>query len=538
MAEEPKRISTKAAGVVGIAVMCSRLLGLIRELIIAALFGVSNFTDAFYQAFRIPNLLRDLFAEGALSTAFITVFSKKIKNEGDESAWALANKVATLTVIFMSAITLLGIWISPWLVHLITPGFEAIPGKIALTIHLTRIMFPFILLVSLAALVMGMLNAKNVFGMPALASAFFNLGSIIGGLALAKWLDPHFGTKDYGAASVVGFSIGTLIGGFLQLVVQFPALHRVGFRFRPDLLWRDEGVRKILLLMAPAVIAASAVQVNVAVNGYFASYLGEGAVSWLTNAFRLMQLPLGIFGVAVGTVTLPLVSRFAATHDFINIRATLAKGIRLACLLTVPSALGLFFYSQPIISLIFQHGKFHFSDVEQAAAALRFYAVGLAAYSSIKVLAPAFYAIDKRNLPMIVSFISIAVNYGLNQLLTFHYRLGISGLALSTGLVAIINFTILYVMMTRYIDGLETRKFFVTLGKIAIAGALLALVCIGSQHWFLANLATMRFLPKAAISLITIAVAATLFFGTAYALKIEEVHDVAQMIKKRLGSRR
>ena len=243
-----KRVSTRATGVVGIAILCSRVLGLLREVIFAALFGASRNMDAFLTAFRAPNMLRDLFAEGALSTAFVTTFSRRIATDGDESAWRLASKVATLTVVFMSALTLLGIIGAPVLIQILAPGFPA--EKAALTIQLTRIMFPFILLVSLAALVMGMLNARNVFGMPAMASSFFNLGSIIGGVALsAGWT----GAIRISASAVSWDSPSPRSSaGLLQLLVQLPSLGRVGFRFRPDFKWRDPGVRTVLALMGPA----------------------------------------------------------------------------------------------------------------------------------------------------------------------------------------------------------------------------------------------------------------------------------------------
>ncbi len=520
---------------VGVAIMCSRVLGLVREQVFAALFGAGVGMDAFIAAFRAPNLLRDLFAEGALSTAFITTFSKKIATECDESAWALANKVATLAAVFMSGVTLLGIVLAPQLMILLAQGFDATPGKMELAILLTRIMFPFIFMVSLSALVMGMLNAKHVFGWPAMASMFFNIGSIVGGVTLGWLIDPKFGTRNFGTGSLVGLALGTLIGGLLQLLVQLPSLRRAGFRFRPDFAWRDDGVRQILLLMGPAIVAASAVQVNVMVNGNFASHLGNGPVSWLNYAFRLMQLPIGIFGVAIGTVTLPLVSRFAAARDTAGVRTTLARGIRLACLLTIPCAIGLWFFSEPIISLIFQRRRFTFADTQQTAAALQYYAIGLAAYSGIKVLAPSFYALDKRNAPMMVSFFSIATNYFLNQYFTFHLGFGPRGLALSTGIVAIINFVILYVMMSRHIGGLETRRLFFTLAKIAVAGAVLALVCVASQHWWLADLAHMLFIPKLLAVAVTISFAAALFFASAYFLKIDEVEDVMKILKRRFA---
>jgi putative peptidoglycan lipid II flippase len=527
------KISTRAAGLVSLAVMSSRVLGLVRDQIFAALFGASAHMDAFVTAFRAPNLLRDLFAEGALSTAFITTFTEKITKEGDDSAWRLANKVATLAAVFMSLVTLLGIWGAPLITHMLASGFEA--EKMALTVELTRIMFPFIALVSLAALVMGMLNAKNVFGMPAMASTFFNFGSIIGGVGLAWWLDPHFGTKQYGTGSLVGMSVGVLIGGTAQLVVQFPALRRVGYHFRPDFAWRDPGVRHILLLMGPAVIAASAVQVNVMINGNFASHLGNGPVSWLSYAFRLMQLPIGIFGVAIGTVTLPVVSRSAAAGNTVEFRSILAKGMRLAFLLTIPSTIGLVMLARPIIGLIYERRTFTAEDTAHTAEALQLYAIGLCAYAGIKVLAPAFYAIGKRNTPMMVSFLSIAVNYGLNQFFTFYLGWAHRGLAFSTGLVALTNFALLYLLMHKQVRRLETTHMMATLAKLALAGAVLAVVCWAGQHWVLAGWTHESFLLRTLLLMGIITVAAAAFFSVALLLRIEELDDVAALAKRKLG---
>jgi putative peptidoglycan lipid II flippase len=540
-AVEDRRMSTRATGVVGIAILSSRVLGLIREMVFAGLFGAGKYLDAFLMAFRLPNLLRDLFAEGALSAAFITTFSKKIAIEGDQSAWRLANKVATLTGVFMSAITLLGIVFAPQLVDLLTWGSwsadvvsfgDTLVSKTALTIQLTRIMWPFMLLVSLASLVMGMLNAKHVFGPPAMASSYFNLGSIIAGVAIGYWLDPHFGAR-----SLVGLAIGTLIGGLWQLAGQFPSLRRVGYRYRPDFQWRDEGVRTVLTLMAPAVIAASAVQVNVLVNSGFAASLGSGPVSWLNIAFRLMQLPLGIFGVAIGTVTLPLVSKSAAVGNMVEFRATLARGMRLAFLLTVPSAIGLAMLASPIISVIYQHGRFTSEMTRQTAGALQFYAIGLVSYAALKVLTPAFYAIGRRNTPMVVSFLAIGSNLFLNWLFTFRLGWGHRGLAVSTSLVATINFLLLYVLMRRHTRRLETRQMLTGLGKICLSGALLALVCWAVNHWWLDAWAQLRFFPKLGTLLVAIAFGAVTFFGAAFLLRVGEVHDIVDLFRRQLGNR-
>ena len=524
------KVNTKAAGIVGMAVMCSRVLGLIREQVFAWLFGGGKEMDAFTVAFRTPNLLRDLFAEGALSTAFVTTFSKKIATEGEAAAWQLANKVATLASIFMSGVVVVGIVVAPIVVQVLAPGFADTPGKMELTAFLAQLMYPFILLVSLGALVMGMLNARNVFGIPAMASSFFNIGSIVGGVTLAWWLDPTFGPK-----ALVGLALGTVVGGALQLAVQIPSLRKIGYHYRPDFAWKDEGVRTILRTMGPAIVAASSVQVNVMVNTWFASWLENGSAYRLNIAFRLMQLPLGVFGVAIGTVTLPLLSRIAAGGDRGEFGAVLGRGMRLAFVLTLPATIGLMMLSRPIISLLYEHGKFNAHATDQAAIALQGYALGLCAYSALKILSPAFYAIDKRRTPMVVSFISIALNGFVNWLFTFKFGWGIRGLALGTGCVAITNFLLLYILMRRETSALGGRELALTLGKLAVAGGVLAAVCWSVEHWVAAGWISIPFLPRAALLLGTIAIAAGAFFGTALFLRIEELEDIAGLVKRKLG---
>jgi putative peptidoglycan lipid II flippase len=525
--DRTEKLNTKAAGIIGLAVMCSRLLGLAREQIFAALFGGGGAMDAFTAAFRIPNLLRDLFAEGALSTAFVTTFSKTIARGGDEAAWRLANKVATLTAVVLGALCIAGMLFSVQLVAALAPGFD--PAKAALTAELTRIMFPFILLVSLAALVMGMLNSHSVFGMPAMASSFFNLGSIIGGVALGFWIDPHFGAR-----ALVGLAFATVLGGALQLAVQLPSLARLGYRFRPDFRWRDAGVKAILLLMGPSVIAASTTQFNVLVNSMFASTLGDGPIFWLSIAFRLMQLPLGLFGVALGTVTLPLLSRLVVAGEMTAFRTELARAMRLALLLTIPSTIGLIMLAEPIISVLYQHGKFSAFQAAQAAGALRFYAIGLAGYAALKVLVNAFYALDRRKTPMLVSFLAVALNLLLNWVFTFRLGWGHRGLAFSTGCIATFNFLLLYALMRRHLHGLESRRMFVLLGKTALAGAALVAVCGASSHWLLAGWETMGFPSKLAALFATVAVGALVFTGCGVALHIEELKELQAAVKRRL----
>jgi len=526
--EDPtEKLNTKAAGIIGIAVMCSRLLGLAREVIFVALFGGARAMDAFTAAFRIPNLLRDLFAEGALSTAFVTTFTKTIARGGDDSAWRLANKVATLTAVALGLICIAGMVFSAQLVGLLAPGFD--PEKAALTAQLTRIMFPFILLVSLAALVMGMLNSKSVFGMPAMASSFFNIGSIVGGVTLGYWIDPHFGPR-----ALLGLALATVFGGALQLAVQLPSLARLGYRFHPDFRWRDAGVKAILLLMGPSVIAASTTQVNVLINSMFASTLGDGPITWLTIAFRLMQLPLGLFGVALGTVTLPLLSRLVVANQMTAFRSELARAMRLALLLTIPSTVGLVMLAEPIISVLYQHGKFTAEQTAQAAGALRFYAVGLGGYAALKVLVNAFYALERRKTPMLVSFLAVGLNLLFNWIFTFRLGWGHRGLAFSTGCIATVNFLLLYFLMQRHLHGLESRRMLTMLGKTAAAAAALAAVCAASSHWLLADWATQAFTAKAAALLGTVIVGAAVFAGCGTALHIEELKELQGAVRRRL----
>jgi len=529
-------MSAKATWKVSAAVMASRVLGLAREIMFTTIFGAGALLDSFQLAFRIPNLLRDLFAEGALSQAFVTTFSKKLKSDGDASAWALANKMMTLAAVFMSAVTLLGIFAAPWIVDLLTSLARSEnslrvynPADLALTVTMVRVMYPFILLVSLAALVMGMLNAKNIFGMPALSSCFFNLGSMIGGAALGYWMDPNWGPQ-----SLIGFAMGVVIGGLAQLVCQFPALRQVGYRFKADFGWRDSGVRQILRLMGPAVISSSVVQINVVVNSMFAVGVGEGAVSWLNCAFRLMQLPIGIFGVAVATVTLPALSRAAIGGISPEFRPTLAKGLRLVAFLVIPSTIGLAVLAEPIISVIYEHGRFTAEHRIQTALALRAYGYGLLFYAALKVLQPAFYAIDKRWFPMIVSFFALALNLFFNYLFVYVFHWGHESLALTTSITASVSFLLLYLAMRKFAGDLGTRELMIVLVKLALAGAIMAAVCQLANHYLFQNLATTQVMVKLIYLGGTISIASIVYFITAKLLRVSEADDALSMLTRKL----
>jgi putative peptidoglycan lipid II flippase len=385
------------------------------------------------------------------------------------------------------------------------------------------------LLVSLAALVMGMLNAKDVFGVPAMASSFFNIGSIAGGVIFGWFFDPAFGEK-----ALTGLAIGTLVGGLLQFAVQLPSLRKVGYTFSPDFHWRDPGIRKILVLMVPSVIAASAVQINVMVNSSFASFVGKEAVSWLNFAFRLMQLPIGVFGVAVATITLPVVSRIAAHSERSEFGPTLSKALRLAIFLTLPSAVGLYFLAQPIIGIIYERGEFRHHDTVQTGLALRFYSLGLVSYSCIKVLSPAFYAIDKKWTPMCVSFAAIGLNICLNYLFIFHLGLGHRGLALATSLSAGANFLTLYFLMGRSTQTLETKRLLSAVVRCALASLTLGLVCWLGATYGVSWLQGAGLLRKVAALSAIIACAGSAYLIVCLILRVEEVTTLGRMLSARL----
>jgi len=512
-----------------LAVFGSRILGLVREVVMNSLFGAGREMDAFLAAFRIPNLLRDLFAEGALSTAFVATFSKKLATEGQVAAFRLANLVSSTTMVAMAAIVLLGILGAEGLVGLIGWGAQEDPAKLALTVSLTRIMFPFILLVSMAAVWMGLLNSLGSFGLPASASTAFNVVSIATGLACGWLFDPEFGPR-----AIHGFAVGTVLGGAAQWLIQVPKARSLGYR--PRWAWdlSDPGLREVLRLMAPAVVGGAAVQVNVLVNTSFAFTLEEGAVTCLNNAFRLMQLPIGLFGVAIATVTLPSVARSAALADPEAVRGKLREGLRLSTFLTLPAATGLVLLALPVVRLIFERGAFTLEDSRHTAWALQAYAAGLAAYAAIKVLSPAFYALGLPRVPLRVSLIGIALNLVLNSVFIFVLGWGLAGLALSTSLVALINCAQLVLALRRPLGGLAAPGFHAALGKIALAAGIMAAGVAGAEAvlrpWLEAG-----FLARLAGTLALVGAGGGLFFGAALALRLEETAVLLRLARRFSG---
>ncbi len=513
------------------ATMSSRVLGLVRDQLFAILIGANRFSDAFVVAFRIPNLLRDLFAEGALSSAFVPVFADALRNRGAAAAYRLANALVALVLIVVGGITLLGLAFAGPLVAAIAPGYAADQAALAAT--LTRIMMPFLLLVSLAAAAMGMLNAQGRFTAPAVAPALFNVGAIAVGVGLwVAGLPPE--------RAVVGWSIGTLLGGFLQLAAQLPSLRAVGYRARPALAradLRDPGLRRIFRLMGAAVIGLSATQVNILVNTIFASHQ-VGANTWLQMAFRLMQLPLGVFGVAIATVAGAGVAQRAAARDMPAVKATLGSALRLVAFLNVPSAVGLAVLARPIISVIYEHGRFGAADTDATAAALVCYAVGLYAYSGVKVLAPAFYALDLARVPVVGSVLGMASNVALN--LALYPVLGYRGVALGTSLAAMANFGVLAWAWRRRHGDLGGAGLLGSLGRVVLASGLLAIAAWGAERGLAHLLAGVpRTLPRQlALAFGPIAAGAIAYLLAARALRLPELDELLAGLRRRRGRAR
>ena len=509
-----------------VATMLSRILGLVREQLLATLFSRTA-TDAFYVAFRIPNLLRDLFAEGAMSSAFVPTFTEYLKNRGKKQAWELASNILNLLLIGLSLITLLGILFSGPLVSKFAGEFRTTPGKFELTVLLTQIMFPFLPMVALAAVLMGILNSHGTFFLPALAPALFNIGSIVTALCLYFWL------PDWGYDPVIGMAIGTLFGGALQLLIQVPSLLKKGFEYSGSLSFRHPGVQRILLLMGPGTIGLASTQVNIFVNTWLATSQGEGPVSWLNYAFRLMQFPLGIFGVAIASATLPTVSAHVAAGELEGLRKTLSSALRMVLVINIPASLGLIFLSHPIIALIYEHGKFKPTDSDATSKALIFYAIGLFAYSGIKVLVPAFYALGRSRVPVIISTISVVANIALNLWLIRPF--GYLGLALGTSLTAIGNFWLLYRQLQRSAGALATTDI-LTLGlKVLSASVVMGMVSMKFHSWLMPSRAHVGLALEVWMLALSIGLGLITLYVVCRLLRIDEIEIAKGVAQRKLS---
>ena len=496
-------------------------------MVIAHLFGVSGFTDAYQVAFRIPNLLRDLFAEGAMSAAFVPTFTRYLALSGKDAAWRLGNHVVNALIVVTGALVILGVvFAEPLIVGFADQKFTADPVKLALTVQMARVMLPTLTLIAVAAAFMGMLNSLHHYFVPAVSPAMFNVLTIVCAFALAP-LMPAVGLHP-----IVSIAIGTLLGGVAQLVLQWPTLHKEGFRYHPSIDWRDEGLRRMLTLMGPGTIGMAAVQVNVFVNTYLATSTVEGAVTWLNYAFRLMYLPIGLFGVSIATATLTAVSRQSTDQDFGAVRQTVSDGLSLMLMLNIPAMVGLMVLAAPIVRLLLEHGKFTPADTAATAAALQFYAIGLIGYSVVRILSPVFYALGRNRTPVIVSIVAVLVNASLNYALV--HVLGYRGLALGTSIAAIFNATTLLHLLRRHLHGLGGGRLLGVVARIAVASAAMAATASFSYSLLGTWLSSHAVLSQALRLGAAIGLAIVVLAVSAWLLHIHEFRRAVAAITRRL----
>jgi putative peptidoglycan lipid II flippase len=515
----------RSAGIISAAIASSRITGLVREMVMSRLFGAGALNDAFQVGFRIPNLTRNLFAEGALSSAFIPTLTQCLTRNGKRDAVELSNTVTTALLLAVGAVCVAGIVWSPELVRLMAPGFERVPGKFELAVLLTRIMFPFLLTIALAAQAMGVLNACDRFGVPATASTCFNVASVLIGVTAGFTIGRHFQQ-----GMILSMACGVVAGGVMQFLWQVPSLRREGFSWRPRLDLAHPGLRQIARLMLPAILGSAAVQINIIVNTNLASGITDasgrvidGPVSWLGYAFRFMQLPLGLFGVAIASATLPAVSRSAAIDRMDEFRDTLARSLGTALLLTIPSSAGLAVLGESMIGIVYQGGRFGPYDTHQTAIALACYSLGLAGYAAAKILGPAFYALHDARTPVAISIASIAVNLPLAMALV--RWLGHAGLALATSLVVLLSAAALFALLSRRVGGIHGAALAISSAKIAAAAAGMAAICRVASAAIHSVLAAGR-LVQAADLAICIPLGLAVFYVAARALHVGELEAI------------
>lgn len=518
----------RSAGLISVATMASRLLGVAREMVLAAVFGAGSGMemDAFNVAFRVPNLLRDLFAEGAMTAAFVPTFTRTLTTRGRDAAWRLGNLVINALLVVTGTLVVFGIVFAYPITHAIAPGFAAVPGKLELTTKLTRIMLPFLTTVAAAVAMMGMLNSLRRFFIPALSPAMFNVATIVCAFGVVP-LMPYVGLP-----SIAAIAIGTLIGGLGQVALQWPVLRHEGFRYQPLLDFKDPDLREVLRLMGPGTLGLAAVQINVFVNTYLATNQEEGAVSWLSVAFRLMYLPIGLFGVAIATAVLPEIARRAHDGDLPGMRRSISGALRMMLMLNVPATLGLVALAHPIVGLLLQRGRFTPADTAATAAALMFYAPGLLAYSVVKIASPSFYSLRDSRTPVTVSVISVMANLAINLLLV--RVMGFRGLALGTALAATFNAGTLLWLLRRRLDGLDGRRVAVSFVKITCASIAMAIAAHYTSEWLTARLPGSGSVWRAVDVSTAIAVGIAVLVASARLLRIAEFDEAFGRVLRRL----
>lgn len=520
-AQDDNHSVVKAAGMIGVATFSSRILGFVRDMVLARLFGATPAADAFFVAYRVPNLLRELFAEGSMSSAFIPVFTEYRTLKTQRDAWELASAVFTTLLTIVTGITLLGLIAAPGIVWLLAPGFHDDPAKLGLTTLLTRLMFPYLLFISLAALAMGILNSMRAFAAPAFSPVFFNI-FIIG---CAFFLSPTLPEPIFGVA------VGVVAGGAAQFAMQLPGLKRrgmlFGFRWEPG----HPGVRRIGRLMIPSLLGLSVTQINITVSTILASFF-SGGPTYLFYGMRLIQFPLGIFGVALATAILPTLSAQAARGALDELRTTFGFGLRMILFIILPAMVGLILLRTPIVHLFFEHGTFTAYDTAETALAVLCYAVGLWAFGGVRIIVAAFYSLQDTKTPAISAAVAVGANLVFS--LALMSSLGAAGLALATALAAMVNGGILIVVLNRRLGGVEWAKVGRSSFRSMLACLPLVAACVwgaGAEVWARPD----EWIAKTLVLFVAIGLSVGGYLVVHVLLKSEELDVVWGMVKRKLG---
>jgi putative peptidoglycan lipid II flippase len=512
----------RAAGAVGIATMISRIFGFIRDMVVAGFFGAGLTTDAFFVAFRIPNLLRRLLAEGSLTVSFVPVFTEYLRNKTREEALELANITFTALSIILVIVSLMGVVFSPPIVSVMAPGFVKAPAQYDLAVFLTRIMFPYILLISLVALCMGILNSLRHFAAPALSPVVLNLSMILAALTL----------RDFFQEPIVALAVGVMAGGILQLAMQWPFLVKMGVRLKPDFHFRHPGVKRIGLLMLPAAFGAAIYQINIFVGTILASLLPLGSVSYLYYADRIVELPLGVFAIAVGTASLPSFSEQVALGKTEELKRTTAFSLRLILFVTIPATVAMIMLRSPIISVLFQRGEFDVQATAHTAQALLFYAVGLWAFSVIRIIVAVFYALQDTRTPMKAAIVALIVNAGFSVALMFPLKHG--GIALATSIASAVNVGMLWVILKRRIGNILDAEFYRSFGKTVFASLVMGGVILVVEMitpWQPLG----PFDARLIYLVLCVTGGAAAFFTAAFLLKSPEIESMLKSVHRRIA---
>ena len=493
-------------------------------MILARLLGASASADAFFVAYRVPNLLRELLAEGSMSSAFIPVFTEYHTLRSKKETWELASAAFTTLLSIVTLITLIGIVVAPTIVWVLAPGFHDDPTKLDMTTVLTQVMFPYLIFISLAALTMGMLNSFRAFAAPALAPVFFNICVIAAALLLAPLLEEP----------VLGVALGVVMGGLAQFVIQLPGIQKRGMLFQ----WRFEpghpGVRRMGLLIVPTLLGTSVTQVNITVSTILASFF-EGGPTYLFYGMRLIQFPLGIFGVALATAILPTLSAQAAKGSMDELRQTLEFGLRMIAFIIVPSMAGLILLRTPIVHLFFEHGAFTSAHTEGTAAALLAYAVGLWAFAGMRIIVAAFYSMQDTRTPAIAAVVAMLLNilFAFALMGPFQY----AGLALATALSSMVNITILVSVLTHRLGGIDWWHFAQSIGRTLIATIPVVLACL-----WIANLAVWQreaeWIAKSIMLFVGIGLGVTGYVGTHALYQSSELDVLWNLVQTKVLRRR